>query len=133
MQLALQLVGGRDHRVGSPLRAGLTIAVWPSAEIETPRRGATTVATAGWSAASLDAGDVGPKAGVGGGLRRRVDDDHQRRAGEAGKLRSISFRACTDSEPFACQPAPDSAVSTLGAKKPSPTAINDPGDRDPRT
>ena len=39
------------------------------------------------------------------------------------KLSWISRRACTDSEPFACQPAPESAVSTLGAKKPNPTAI----------
>ena len=31
------------------------------------------------------------------------------------KLRSISARACTDSEPSACQPAPESAVSTFGA------------------
>src|SRR5262245_63771690 len=27
----------------------------------------------------------------------------------------ISERACTDSEPFACQPAPESSVSTFGA------------------
>ena len=32
------------------------------------------------------------------------------------KPRWISVRACTDSEPSACQPAPDSAVSTFGAK-----------------
>ena len=31
-------------------------------------------------------------------------------------------RTCTDSDPLACQPAPDSAVSTRGAKKPSATA-----------
>ena len=38
------------------------------------------------------------------------------------KFCSISLRASTDSEPFACQPAPDSAVSTLGAKIASTTA-----------
>jgi hypothetical protein len=38
------------------------------------------------------------------------------------KLRWISCRARTDSDPFACQPAPESAVSTLGAKTPRATA-----------
>ena len=38
------------------------------------------------------------------------------------KLRWTSVRACTDSEPFACQPAPESAVSTLGANAASATA-----------
>src|SRR5262245_35504251 len=38
-----------------------------------------------------------------------------------GKLRSIAVRAWTDSEPSACHPAPDSAVSTLGAKAASAT------------
>ena len=38
------------------------------------------------------------------------------------KLSWISCLACTDSEPFACQPAPERAVSTFGAKKPNPTA-----------
>ena len=38
------------------------------------------------------------------------------------KLRWICSRAWTDSEPSACQPAPDSAVSTFGAKAASATA-----------
>ena len=38
------------------------------------------------------------------------------------KLRWIRARACTDSEPEACQPAPESALSTLGAKTASETA-----------
>ena len=33
-------------------------------------------------------------------------------------------RACTDCEPFACQPAPESAVSTFGAKAASATATS---------
>ena len=32
-----------------------------------------------------------------------------------------SSRAVTDSDPFACQPAPESSDSTLGAKAPSAT------------
>ena len=35
---------------------------------------------------------------------------------------SISWRACTDCEPVASQPAPESAFSTRGARKPSPSA-----------
>ena len=34
----------------------------------------------------------------------------------------ISVRAATDSEPLACQPAPESAVSTCGANTTSATA-----------
>src|SRR5512133_4385184 len=40
------------------------------------------------------------------------------------KLRWISARAFTDSEPLACQPAPDRAVSTLGAKAASTSATS---------
>ena len=40
------------------------------------------------------------------------------------KFWSIALRAATDSEPVASQPAPDSAVSTRGAKAPSTTATN---------
>ena len=38
------------------------------------------------------------------------------------KFCSINVRAVTDSEPFACQPAPERDVSTLGAKIASTTA-----------
>ena len=38
------------------------------------------------------------------------------------KLCWISVRACTDSEPSACQPAPESAVSTFGANAASAMA-----------
>ena len=40
------------------------------------------------------------------------------------KLLSIALRAATDCEPVASQPAPDSAVSTFGAKTPRPTATS---------
>src|SRR6185295_12599514 len=40
------------------------------------------------------------------------------------KSRSICWRASTDSEPSACQPASESAVSTRGARIPRPTAIS---------
>ena len=46
------------------------------------------------------------------------------------KFCSISDRAETDSEPFACQPAPERAVSTLGAKIANTTASDAPGKRD---
>ena len=39
------------------------------------------------------------------------------------KFRWTSSRACTDSEPFACQPAPERAVSTFGANTASAIAI----------
>src|SRR5262249_41504450 len=38
------------------------------------------------------------------------------------KLRWINVRASTDWEPFACQPAPDNAVSTFGANTANTTA-----------
>ena len=38
------------------------------------------------------------------------------------KLRSISVRACTDSEPSACQPAPDSGVLDLRREGREPSA-----------
>ena len=41
----------------------------------------------------------------------------------------ISVRAATDSEPFACQPAPESAVSTCGANTASTTARDSPGEQ----
>ncbi len=39
------------------------------------------------------------------------------------KFRWISARACTDCDPFACQPAPESAASTFGANTASASAI----------
>jgi hypothetical protein len=36
----------------------------------------------------------------------------------------MTLRACTDCEPEASQPAPDSAVSTRGAKNPKTTAMS---------
>ena len=43
-------------------------------------------------------------------------------------MRSISSRAWTDCEPVVSQPAPDSAVSTRGAKNPSATATTTQAD-----
>src|SRR5579862_627465 len=40
------------------------------------------------------------------------------------KFSWISVRAWTDCEPFACQPAPESAVSTFGANTASATATS---------
>ena len=73
--------------VGSPFAPAITIAVWPSAEIVAPARGATTVATFGVRVEHLrDAGDRRLERGVGRGLAGRVDDDHQRRAREPAEV-----------------------------------------------
>ena len=110
--------------VGSPFAPAITIAVCPSAEIVAPGRGATIEATFGlvWSTCvtratvALNAGSAVVCAGE---WTTTISAELE----SPPKLSWIRFRACTDSEPFACQPAPESAVSTFGAKKPNPTAI----------
>ena len=52
-----------------------------------------------------------------------MDGDLQRVGAGPAEVASICSRTLTDSEPLACQPAPDSAVSTRGASTPRPTAI----------
>ena len=110
--------------VGSPLAPAVTIAVWPSAEIVEPGRGATTEATFGlaWSICWTRA-MVASNAGSAAVWPDEWTTTIRAELESPPKLSWISRRACTDSEPFACQPAPESAVSTFGAKKPNPTAI----------
>src|SRR5512132_4349468 len=55
-----------------------------------------------------------------GELRTTIKAELERPA----KLRWIRPRAFTDSEPLDCQPAPERAVSTLGAKAASATATS---------
>jgi hypothetical protein len=121
--LPFRLSAAAAIAVGSFLAPATTSAVWPSREIETPRRGGTTVVMreSEWRIASAFA-TVARKAAefvvsvaewmttIGAELE------------SPPKLRWIRFRACTDCEPFACQPAPDSAVSTFGANTASATA-----------
>ena len=63
-----------------------------------------------------NAGDVRPSASASG--RRPSAPSWRGRRSSAGS----ASRACTDSEPFACQPAPESAVSTFGANTASAIA-----------
>ncbi len=53
---------------------------------------------------------------------RGVDDGHQPIAAEAGEVAFNELAGLADCEPLASQPAPESAVSTRGAKNPSTTA-----------
>src|SRR5512133_69130 len=55
-----------------------------------------------------------------GELRTTINAELERPA----KLRWIRARAFTDSEPLDCQPAPERAVSTLGAKAATATATS---------
>ncbi len=99
------------------------MAVWPSREIDRPGRGGTTPATRGSAASVRWAAEIAPAKAGSSTVRRgactttcRALEDRPR------KLRSASSRACTDSEPVASQPAPDSACSTRGASAPRPSA-----------
>ena len=109
--------------VGSPRAPATTTAVWPSGEIEAPgcggttdairrsaRRTFSTFARSAWNAGSLTESVGECTTTIGAELERPA------------KFRWIRVRAATDSEPFACHPAPESAVSTCGANTASRTA-----------
>ncbi len=121
----LRSSAARTMVLASAAAPACTIAVWPSPEIDTPGCGATTdftrrspfrtfcvEATARWKAGSLTVLSEECTTTI-----RALDD-------RPWKLLSIALRAATDSEPVASQPAPDSAVSTFGAKTPSTTATS---------
>ena len=109
--------------VGSPFAPAVTIAVWPSGETLAPGRGRCTEATR-LSPARLRSTrrivcrNSGAEVVTDGEWTTTVTAELESPA----KLRWITVRACTDSEPSACQPAPDSAVSTFGANAASATA-----------
>ncbi len=110
--------------VGSPLAPAVMIAVCRSCEIDAPGCGADTDATrrsvrSVRSAAAI----VERKPALSTACVCEWTTTISAELDRPAKLRWISCRACTDWEPFACQPAPDSADSTFGAKKPNPTAI----------
>ena len=109
--------------VGSPLAPAITTAVCRSAEILEPacggtidrtwefaRRTRSTRATVWRKPASLVVSCREWTTIISAELERPA------------KFRWMSVRAWTDSEPFACQPAPERALSTFGAKRPSATA-----------
>ena len=109
--------------VGSPFAPAVTRAVWPSAEMLEPARGFRTEATFVSARRMLSTrAMVCRKAGAEevsfGECTTTINAELERPA----KLAWMSARACTDSDPFACQPAPESAVSTFGANAPSTIA-----------
>src|SRR5579859_3949671 len=109
--------------VGSAREPPRTSAVWPSREIDVPTLGGTTVEIPGLERNVLSTlATVARKAGE---LALRPLEWMTTSGAELEsppKFRWISERACTDCEPLACQPAPDNAVSTCGAKTASATA-----------
>ena len=109
--------------VGSRRAPPTTRAVWPSREIEERGLGGTTDEMRGSERriASVFA-TVERKRGS---VVRSVEEWTTTSGAELEsppKFCWISVRALTDWEPFACQPAPESAVSTLGAKTASARA-----------
>jgi hypothetical protein len=123
LSLDLSVSAAATIAVGSPLAPAITTAVCPSAEILEPARGGTTERT--WEFARRT---CSTRATV---WRKPLSlavsccewtTTIRAELARPAKLRSMSVRACTDSDPFACQPAPESALSTLGATRPSPTA-----------
>ena len=101
----------------------VTIAVCPSRLIDTPAAGGVTLATAGSALTSASTLRV-TRANAGSAAVREGEWSTIIRPVEAlpAKCFWISERAATDCDPVASQPAPESAVSTRGARNPSPTA-----------
>jgi hypothetical protein len=109
--------------VGSPAAPPRTSAVCPSAETVAPAVGGTIRETRRSerrirSTRVTVARNAGSEWTRDGECTTTVSAELER----PPKSRWISARARTDSDPLACQPAPDRAVSTLGAKTPSATA-----------
>ncbi len=121
----LRSSAARTMVLASAAAPACTTAVWPSREIDTPGRGATTdftrrspfrtscvEASARWNTGSPTVLSDECTTTI-----RALED-------RPWKFWPMAVRAATDSEPVASQPAPDSAVSTLGAKTPSTTATS---------
>ena len=121
--LVLRSSAARTMVLASDAAPACTIAVWPSREIDVPGCGGTTdftresdfstrcvEATAFWNAGSLTVLSLEWTTTI-----RALED-------RPWKFLSMVLRAATDSEPVDSQPAPDSAFSTFGAKKPRPSA-----------
>ena len=118
-----RLSAARTMPVGSFAAPAVTMAVWASRLIEAPGRGGVTVRTA-----SLPARIAPARAIVARKAGSRVVSVGECTTTMSAELefpanaRSIRARACTDCEPESCQPAPERAVSTRGARTPSPSA-----------
>ena len=121
----LRSSAARTIVLASAAAPACTIAVWPSREIDTPACGATTAFTrrSAFSTPCVEA-SARWKAGSPTVLSDECTTTIRALEDRPWKFLSIALRAATDSEPVASQPAPDSAVSTLGANKPSTTATS---------
>src|SRR5512133_2893652 len=114
--LPFSLSAAATIAVGSFLAPATMRAVWPSREIETPADGATTFEMCG--SARRIASALATTERNAGDLVVSVEEWTTTIGAELArppKLRWTRLRACTDCDPFACQPAPESAVSTFGA------------------
>ena len=125
VQLALQRVGGGDHRRRVAFaRRRRRAPCGRRARSRRPARGGTTVEMRG--SARRIASDLRDRRAERGRARSSASASGRRRSAPSWRGRRSSAgsasRACTDSEPFACQPAPESAVSTFGANTASPSA-----------
>ncbi len=109
-------------RIGSLAEPAMTMAVWPSAEIVWPFWGGVTEATRA-SARSRASARVIVDAKAGSAVVRVGEWTTTMRPDDAlpAKFFWMRSRACTDCEPESSQPAPESAVSTRGARTPRPT------------
>ena len=126
MQRALEAVGGaRPSGSGCAPRRPSRSRCARRGRARRPAAAAVTEAIAGIGAQDpLRPCHGGGEGRVGRRQPGRVHDHHQRRSSSGRRSAAGSMaRACTDCEPLACQPAPESAVSTRGAKEPNATAI----------
>ena len=117
--------------VGSLFAPATMSAVWPSREIETPGRGGTTVEMRESERRIASAfATVARKAGE---FAVRVDEWTTTIGAELErppKFCWISVRACTDCDPFACQPAPGERRLHLRREHRECDRDHRPGDRD---
>jgi hypothetical protein len=109
--------------VGLPFAPAVTTAVCRSGETLAPGRGPCTEATR-LSAPRMPSTRASVCWNAGAEVVRVGEWTTTVRAAleSPAKFLWISVRAYTDSEPFACQPAPERAVSTFGANTASATA-----------
>jgi hypothetical protein len=130
-QLRLQVVGGGDHRRRFASRAGDDDCRMAVGRDGGPRRGAGRTECGYRTENCLHLVDDGSKGRRLGGEGREsgrttIGAELERPA----KFCSISERAETDSDPFACQPAPERTVSTRGAKIAEHDGDDAPRERD---
>ncbi len=120
--------------VGSPAAPAVTTAVRRSAEMLDPGRGPWTEATSRLARRIRSTrATVRRKAGAATVWLGEWTTTINAELESPAKFRPTRSRARTDSEPFACQPAPERALSTFGAKTPRATATTAHAIATPRT